>query len=129
MIGYLWAAASVLLVSVAQLLMKWAMVQLPPLSSPLLWLQSAALTALPGLALLAGLMAYAASMLCWFAALRLLPLSRVYPLLSLSYVLVWLAALWLPGFHDRFSGLQLLGMAAIVAGLLLICSHRRTGRG
>ncbi|OON40132.1 4-amino-4-deoxy-L-arabinose-phospho-UDP flippase [Izhakiella australiensis] len=123
--GYLWAGASVVLVSVAQLLMKWAMVQLPPLTSPLLWLQSVQLTGLPALSLLGGLLAYAASMLCWFVALRQMPLSRAYPLLSLSYVLVWLAALWLPGFHDSFSWLQLLGMTAIVAGLLLICSQRR----
>lgn len=30
--GYIWGIASVLLVSAAQLLMKWGMVQLPPLS-------------------------------------------------------------------------------------------------
>ncbi|SFN67218.1 undecaprenyl phosphate-alpha-L-ara4N flippase subunit ArnF [Izhakiella capsodis] len=125
MMGYIWAAVSVLLVSAAQLIMKWAMVQLPPLTSPLLWMHTVPLTGLPVLGLLGGLLAYAASMLCWFVALRYMPLSRAYPLLSLSYILVWLVALCLPGFHDSFSWLQLLGMAAIVVGLLLICSRRR----
>lgn len=122
--GYLWGGASVLLVSAAQLLMKWAMIQLPPLNAPAVWLQSVMLLSLPVLALLSGLLAYATSMLCWFMALRSLPLSRAYPLLSLSYILVWAAALLLPGFHDRFHWLQLPGMLAIVLGLLLICARR-----
>lgn len=123
--GYGWGGASVLLVSMAQLLMKRAMVRLPPLSDAAHWLPLQMLPGLPLLMLAGGLLAYAASMLCWFVALRSLPLSRAYPLLSLSYILVWAAALLLPGFPDRFHWLQVPGMLAIMLGLLLICMRRR----
>lgn len=119
--GYFWALMSVLLVSAAQLTMKWAMVELPPFNQI-----NAMLTALisltPGaLALLAGLLAYALSMVCWFLALQRIALSKAYPLLSLSYVLVWAAAIWLPWLHESFSPGKLLGVSVIFIGLLLIC--------
>ncbi len=123
--GYVWAGASVLLVSSAQLLMKWAMVRLPALSELSLWLHQVVILSLPVLVLLIGIVAYSSSLFCWFVALRSLPLSRLYPLLSLSYVLVWLVSMVLPGFHHRFHSLQLAGMVAIVTGLLLICYRRR----
>lgn len=49
-----------------------------------------------------------------------LPLSKTYALLSLSYILVWAAAIWLPGWHEPFYWQSLLGVAIIVAGVLTI---------
>lgn len=74
--GWLLAYCSVLLVSAAQLLLKWAMVRLPAIGDP-----SAFFTVLFSLvpavqALLAGLLAYALSMLCWLLALQRIALSR-----------------------------------------------------
>jgi len=118
--GYLWALLSVLLVSCAQLIMKWAMMALPPVSQRNA-LFSSFLSLSPGAsALIVGLIAYVVSMACWFLALRRIALSKAYPLLSLSYVLVWAAATWLPGFNERFSTGKLFGICAIFAGLLLI---------
>lgn len=119
--GWLFALCSVLLVSGAQLLMKWAMIQLPPLDRlsaflSVLWTFSA-----PVQALLTGLMAYALSMLCWLLALRRMPLSRAYPLLSLSYLLVWGVALWIPALNESFFWGKLVGGGFILAGVLLIC--------
>ena len=79
-----------------------------------------AVAILPALLLLAGLGAYGVSMLCWIRALHYFPLSRVYPLLSLSYVLVWLVAICMPVFHEVFSWHSLAGVAIIVIGLLCI---------
>ncbi|WP_058910448.1 4-amino-4-deoxy-L-arabinose-phosphoundecaprenol flippase subunit ArnF [Entomohabitans teleogrylli] len=118
--GYFWALASVLLVSGAQLAMKAAMATLPAAAE---WraLFHSLLTFAPGtLLLLAGLAGYMLSMGCWFMALHQIRLSKVYALLSLSYILVWAAAIWLPGWHEPFSWRSLAGIAAIIAGVLLI---------
>ena len=119
--GWLLACASVLLVSVAQLLLKWAMVRLPAIGQLSRFVPDVlSLTPASG-ALFCGLLAYALSMVCWLLALQRMPLSRAYPLLSMSYLLVWLAALWLPGINEVFVWGKLAGGGLILAGLLLIC--------
>jgi undecaprenyl phosphate-alpha-L-ara4N flippase subunit ArnF len=119
--GYIWALMSVLLVSCAQLIMKWAMVTLPPFEH-VGQIINALIHITPGAqALIIGLFAYVCSMACWFMALRRIPLSRAYPLLSLSYVLVWATAIWLPWLNEAFSLMKLLGVGVIFIGLLLVC--------
>jgi len=119
--GYFLAFMSVLLVSAAQLGMKWAMVQFPPVTFSLDFVYAVLFVHPLGLLILfLGLLAYALSMGCWFLALRRIPLSKAYPLLSLSYVLVWAAALVLPWLNEPFSNQKLLGVAVIFIGLLLI---------
>ena len=118
--GWLFALCSVLLVSGAQLLMKWAMIQLPAFSQPLDLLSALLSFSTPVLALFTGLFAYALSMLCWLLALRRLPLSQAYPLLSLSYLLVWGAALLIPALNEHFLWGKLAGGVVILAGLLCI---------
>ncbi|MBK0031973.1 4-amino-4-deoxy-L-arabinose-phospho-UDP flippase [Erwinia sp. S43] len=118
--GWLCALGSVLLVSAAQLLMKWAMIQLPAIARPLDFAAAILGFSPPALALLAGLFAYAFSMLCWLLALKRLPLSRAYPLLSLSYLLVWGGALLIPSLNEWFLWGKLAGGMLILAGLLLI---------
>ena len=122
--GYLWGATSVLLVTLAQLLMKWGMGQIPLLSFvdvgwPLLHQHGLAL-----LAVAIGILGYAISMLCWFFALHYLPLNRAYPLLSVSYALVYLAAVILPWFNESATLLKTLGTLFILFGVWLINSHR-----
>lgn len=118
--GVIWTLGSVLLVSIAQLLLRSAMQALPPVT--LSWsFVSAVLQPQKGtLMLLLGLLGYVASMGCWFFALHRLPLSKAYALLSLSYILVWAAAIWLPGWHEPFSWRGALGVLVIVVGVLVI---------
>jgi len=79
------------LVSVAQLLLRHAMVMLPPMSDAF-W--AALWHIAPGTgALMLGLTGYCASMGCWYLALHRMALSKAYALLSLSYILVWSAAI------------------------------------
>jgi undecaprenyl phosphate-alpha-L-ara4N flippase subunit ArnF len=116
--GYGLALCSVVLVSLAQLLLRTAMLQFPAwpdILTPALWhhLQ-------PLVFLFIGLSAYALSMLCWMISLRHLALNRAYPLLSISYVLVWLAAISLPMFGETFRWSSLAGVGLIVAGLLCV---------
>ena len=71
-------------------------------------------------ALLLGLMGYVASMGCWYLALHRMALSKAYALLSLSYILVWGAAILLPGWGESFSWQGLAGVGLIMLGVLVI---------
>lgn len=112
------ALISVLLVTLAQLLLRSAMVNFPTteIDLPNLFVHARQ----PLLLLSTGLVAYGVSMLCWIVALRYSALNRLYPLLSLSYVLVWLAAISLPHFHEPFRWSGLAGVGLIVLGVLAV---------
>jgi undecaprenyl phosphate-alpha-L-ara4N flippase subunit ArnF len=125
--GIALAMASVGLVSVAQLGMRWSMLRLP---TPEQWpeaLSQGLLQVAPLAVVGSAILAYGLSMLCWLLALRELPLSRAYSLLSLSYALVYLIAACLPFFHEAFTVSRTVGVSLIVAGVLTI-NFRRTPR-
>ena len=120
--GIAFALGSVLLVSSAQLGMRWSMTRLPThWPFDLAQLDVAALLALAG-----AVLAYALSMLCWLGALKFLPLGRAYSLLSISYALVYLGAALLPGFRESLSLFKTLGVGLVIAGVLAINSPRPT---
>ena len=122
--GFAFASGSVLLVSGAQLGMRWSMTRLP---QPAQWLEafSQDSVSLPALAMVvAAIVAYALSMLCWLLALRDLPLGRAYSLLSVSYALVYLLAASLPIFHESFTLSKTLGVTLVILGVLTINSRR-----
>jgi undecaprenyl phosphate-alpha-L-ara4N flippase subunit ArnF len=121
--GGLLALCSVLLVSLAQLVLRAAMQHFPPLAEILS--PQIGQHVKPLLLLCLGLGAYALSMLCWMLALRHLPLNRLYPLLSLSYVLVWLAAISMPMFGEPFRWSSFAGVLLIVFGLLCVSLPRK----
>jgi undecaprenyl phosphate-alpha-L-ara4N flippase subunit ArnF len=117
--GITFALGSVLLVSAAQLGMRWSMSRLP---SPEQWLiASLDLTAIA--VVLTAIFAYALSMLCWLVALKDLPLGRAYSLLSISYALVYLLAASLPVFNENFSLSKSLGVALVILGVITINSR------
>ncbi|MGE8065795.1 4-amino-4-deoxy-L-arabinose-phosphoundecaprenol flippase subunit ArnF [Pseudomonas sp. NPDC089569] len=117
--GITFALGSVLLVSAAQLGMRWSMSRLP---QPDQWL-SAHIDLSAIAVVLAAIVAYGLSMLCWLVALRDLPLGRAYSLLSISYALVYLAAASLPLFHEEFSLNRSLGVALVILGVITINSR------
>ena len=123
--GLFWCAGSILLATVAQLALKYAMLELPPLTFDSLPLFREARPPLTmALAMLAGgLGAYVLSMLCWFLALRHLPLNYAYPMLSISYVLVYLSAVVLPWFEETATLLKSCGILVILFGIWLINSR------
>lgn len=117
--GITFALGSVLLVSAAQLGMRWSMSHLP---QPEQWLTTYIdLTAIA--VVFVAIFAYALSMLCWLAALRDLPLGRAYSLLSISYALVYLLAASLPLFNETFSLTKSLGVALVILGVITINSR------
>ncbi|WP_336777520.1 4-amino-4-deoxy-L-arabinose-phosphoundecaprenol flippase subunit ArnE [Pantoea sp. USHLN256] len=62
-----------------------------------------------------------AAMLLWLMVLRVVPVSVAYPMLSLNFVLVAVAArlIW----RETYSVQQWIGTLAIVAGVALMGSH------
>ena len=118
--GIGFALGSVLLVSAAQLGMRWSMSHLPLPTQWLAALESGAVDLLAVGVVLASILAYALSMLCWLLSLRDLPLGRAYSLLSISYALVYLLAASLPLFNEPFSLSRTLGVALVILGVLTI---------
>lgn len=114
-------SASILLASGAQLLMRLGMhdlAALDPVADWELWLHFEWVLYRPLLWVLCGLACYALSMLTWLGVLGRLPLSVAYPLLSLSYALVYLAAVaWL---GESLTLWKSLGIALIIFGVGLI---------
>ena len=117
--GITFALGSVLLVSAAQLGMRWSMSRLP---SPEHWLTTS-IDLFAVAVVLVAILAYALSMLCWLAALRDLPLGRAYSLLSISYALVYLLAASLPLFNEAFSLSKTIGVALVILGVITINSR------
>ena len=120
--GYALALSSVLLVTLAQLLLKSGVIGLPSIRFTLAAMSE--LISTPGLRpsllmLLLGVLGYLGSLLCWLGALRYLPLHRAYPLLALSYGLVYLCAITLPWLHESFSLLKGAGVLFIILGVYL----------
>ncbi|GAB1439439.1 4-amino-4-deoxy-L-arabinose-phosphoundecaprenol flippase subunit ArnF [Providencia sp.] len=120
--GYLWVIGSALLVTVAQLSLKAGVVELPFFTLGWHWLQLdwllANITSLGVIFL--GLVCYALSMLCWLFALKYIALNKAYPLISLSYVFVYVLAVLLPWFNEPATWLKAAGIVFILLGVWLI---------
>jgi drug/metabolite transporter (DMT)-like permease len=69
---------------------------------------------------LVALVIYGGATILWIALLQHAPLSRLYPYMALSFVLVPLAG-WLL-FHEQIPLGQIAGLALIVAGLVTIAA-------
>ncbi|SEQ07926.1 undecaprenyl phosphate-alpha-L-ara4N flippase subunit ArnF [Rosenbergiella nectarea] len=117
---YQWVIASIVFVTVAQLLLRLAMQGDSTLFS-FTWLTSGAVEIYY---LLLGLISYVLSLFSWVQALRHLSLSHAYPLLSISYILVWASSFFLPSEQQLLSWQAVLGLGFIVSGVCLIVSVR-----
>ena len=122
--GFAFASGSVLLVSGAQLGMRWSMTRLPEPDQWLAAISQGDVSLMALAVVFAAIVAYALSMLCWLLALRDLPLGRAYSLLSISYALVYLLAASLPVFHESFTLSKTLGVTLVILGVLTINSRR-----
>lgn len=118
--GLLWGLCSVIITSVAQLGLGFAMANLPPMVQWQTFIPALFSLHTGTLALFAGLVGYLLSVFCWHNALHYLALSKAYALLSLSYVLVWVSSMILPGWQGTFSLKALLGVLCIMGGLMFI---------
>ncbi len=67
-----------------------------------------------------GVVAWAASTLCWLYVLRVAPLSRAYGLTSLTYVLIPLASVYV--FGEQVRRLHAVGTVLIIMGVACLLS-------
>src|SRR5699024_4774289 len=98
--------------------MKWGMARLPHFTH---WSQIAAQPFAHGAALLvvcSGLTAYLLSMICWIRVLSYIPLNRAYPVIGMSYGLVYLGGVMLPWYHEVYSFQGIAGVLLIAAGVV-----------
>jgi undecaprenyl phosphate-alpha-L-ara4N flippase subunit ArnF len=118
--AYLCMAASILLSTLAQLCMKASML----LIAQGMQAGGELLTSLLEPSVLAwlfvGLGSYALSMIFWLFAIVLLELSLAYPMLSLSYVLVYVVAVNWPLLNENVSWVRTLGIVVVILGVVLI---------
>ncbi len=121
--------ASILLTSCAQLLMKMGMMGLGKLSFNLHYFQQVLAFEKPVslLFIFIGLACYSISMIAWIGVLTRIKLSVAYPFLSLSYILVYLAAITLPWFNESISIFRLSGILFICIGLFMITRSHSNG--
>jgi undecaprenyl phosphate-alpha-L-ara4N flippase subunit ArnF len=118
--SYALALFCVLLASAAQLSLKLGVSRLEPLESAnlLTLLQAAGAGAVAWLGF--GLVCYLLSMLLWIRVLMHLPLSMAYPLLSISYVLVYLVATSWSFWGETASTARSAGIGLILLGVILV---------
>jgi undecaprenyl phosphate-alpha-L-ara4N flippase subunit ArnF len=105
----------------AQLLMKASMMQLHTITNidvSLLQLIAENMTAFVWLVI--GLVSYAISMLSWMLALTKYELSFAYPLLGITYILVYLGAVYWPQIGEQLSWQRTVGIMLILIGVAFV---------
>jgi undecaprenyl phosphate-alpha-L-ara4N flippase subunit ArnF len=109
---------SIVLTAVGQLSMKAGMHALADMSGPptLPALMSAPVLLWTG----AGLLCYGTSLLVWLAVLARYPLSLGYPLLSISYILVYIGATHWPGLMETATLERTAGTILIAIGVAFV---------
>lgn len=109
------ALLSILSASTGQVLLKIGVSALPsnPLKNP-----AELLIAFLNPFVVAGVLAFALSMVLWLGAISGQQLSSVYPLAALGYVVVSVASVWL--FRDTMGALKIAGIMLIVLGTIVL---------
>jgi multidrug transporter EmrE-like cation transporter len=102
---------SVFLGAAGQIGFKYGALRIPDSGA----LLTKAITAWP---IIVGLLLYGVSTILWIYVLRFVELSYAYPLISLGYVLVFLASYFL--FNEPIGTMRLAGLILILAGIILV---------
>lgn len=117
---------SVLLASAAQLIFRYVMLGVDLDDTSLVSMMTnivADLDATRFLMLIGGVLLYVVSMLSWVLALVRFDVSFAYPAMSISYVIVYVAAVNIPELMETSSPASLVGITLIVVGVILATRH------
>lgn len=120
-------ATSIASSAIAQLCMKAGMVSLHTASGPLNSMSDGVTSLIAtgaGAWVFAGLVFYGISMVAWLRVLAVFALSYAYPLLSVSYVLVYAGAAAWPRLAEPMSLAGTCGVMLVVAGICLVTGSR-----
>jgi multidrug transporter EmrE-like cation transporter len=107
---------AVLLGATGQVIMKMGMKIYGEVSATSVWGQLVPILKVPQVFL--GFVCYGLSAVLWIAVVSNVDLSLAYPMVSLAYVLVFLASWLFLGEH--VSAMRIVGLLIIVAGVLVI---------
>jgi drug/metabolite transporter (DMT)-like permease len=107
---------AVLLGAVGQIVMKRGMQIYGEVTATSVWSQLVPILKTPQVAI--GFLCYALSAVLWIAVVSNVDLSLAYPMVSLAYVIVFVASWLFLGEH--ISALRLVGLLIIVAGVIVI---------
>lgn len=118
MMGYAFVLATIVLVVYGQLVLKWRIATYGALPEDWAARGVFLLRLLADPFVLSGLAAAFVAALAYMAALTQLELSRAYPLMSLSFVLVLVLSAWL--LTEQLTVAKIAGVALIVLGAALI---------
>ncbi len=117
-------ALTIILSACAQLFMKVSMIQLQLLLDSITDDQSLFFIVMDNATviawLFAGLCCYALSMLCWIFALIKYELSFAYPFLGITYVLVYLGAVYWQQIGEQLTLMRSVGILLILVGVVLV---------
>lgn len=111
---YLLALVSIVLGAVGQFLMKLGAVKLQPGGGATGLIRQVLTTP----ELITGLICFGSSFLLWIFVLRKLDLSTAYPLVSLSYIIVTLLAVFV--LHEAWTLPKLMGLVLIISGVMVL---------
>lgn len=120
---------SVTLIAAGQLFMRRGMLEFGEVDSfaafvNLVW---SGLASPPTIAYVwAGMIVYAAAVMVWLQVLSRMALSLAFPMMSLSYVLVYLGAAFWPELDETISVYRVAGTALIMLGVALVAQSRRS---
>lgn len=73
----------------------------------------------------AGMIVYAAAVMVWLQVLSRMALSLAFPMMSLSYVLVYVGAAFWPALDETISVYRIAGTALIMLGVAMVAQSRR----
>jgi multidrug transporter EmrE-like cation transporter len=108
--------SAVMLGAIGQIIMKRGMQIYGQVSVGSVWGQLVPILRVPQVTL--GLLCYAVSAVFWIAVVSNFDLSLAYPMVSLAYVVVFVASWLLLG--EQISALRIAGLVLIVAGVFVI---------
>ena len=115
---YFCISASIVLSSAAQLFIKAGMIILSNRSADMTSFEFGGVQNTGVIAwVVAGLLCYAFSLFAWMFAISRLDLSFAYPVLSLSYVLVFLGAGYWEMLNEELSAIRGIGIVTIILGV------------
>lgn len=111
---------SVLAGACAQLLMKSGMLHLPAGAFKLSFRHWQLHPQGPVL-IISGISCYVMAVFTWMLALRRFELNAIYPILALGYVVVYIAAAYIPGLAEPITIQKSMGIALIIFGVIWSC--------
>lgn len=115
---WLMVAATILLTSYGQLVIKWQSNIFIPVTEGLLGRLPTVIQLLLQPWIISAFIAAFAASLCWMLAVSRLELSKAYPFMALNFLLVCIIAI--PMFGETVTAAKAIGLTTVIVGLIIL---------